>query len=233
MNLFQHPGSKVKKLYTSAFLLSLLAVVITILLIQTHYKTSEAGSFCNINDYWNCDRVNKSIFAELFGIPIAIFGFLYYIFVSVLTLGLARGWDFQKLIRPLKAEWLTLAALIGCTAVSLGLLYYEFTILGNLWFWGVFKNLLFIGLFAWVYRFCQKNPHTTTNFLGFVVIMALFGVNFSLYLSDIELFVLEGICVFCFSQEIIIFIITAILIIALKQNKNDFLHAHHSAQQSG
>lgn len=232
MSPFQHQSSKIKKLYTSIFLLSLVAVVVTILLIQTHYKTSEAGSFCNLNDYWNCDRVNKSIFAEIFDIPIAIFGFLFYLFLAATSFGLVKNWNFIKLLSPIKPQWLTFSALIGSTLISLGLLYYEFTILGNWFLIGVVKNLAFIGLFGWVYRYCQKNPHPSTYFLGFLTIMALFGVNFSLYLSDIELFVLEAICVYCFTQEIIIFIIAGLFVFTLKQNQHDLIKSHHSGQSS-
>ena len=84
MNPFQHQSSKLKKLYTSIFLLSLAALFVTVILINSHYESSAAGSFCNIDDYWNCDKVNKSTFAEIFGIPVSVLGFGFYLVHSII-----------------------------------------------------------------------------------------------------------------------------------------------------
>ena len=40
-------------------------IFVTIYLIFQHYRTV-GGSFCNVNDYVNCDIVNKSKYAEIF-----------------------------------------------------------------------------------------------------------------------------------------------------------------------
>ncbi len=41
---------------------------------------------CTINEWISCDAVMATRFAKMFGIPVAWFGFLYYLFTSFLTL---------------------------------------------------------------------------------------------------------------------------------------------------
>lgn len=47
---------------------------------------SAGPSFCNINSYWNCDRVSLSEHGKLFGLPIGIWGALYFVFLGCLSL---------------------------------------------------------------------------------------------------------------------------------------------------
>lgn len=65
---------KYKKLLKIA---SFLGMLVTAYLIYQHYKPS-SDSFCNINNFISCDIVNKSIYAEIFGVPVSILGFLAY-----------------------------------------------------------------------------------------------------------------------------------------------------------
>jgi uncharacterized membrane protein len=202
-------------------LLSLAAMAVTLLLIQAHFQTSEAGSFCNINDYWNCDRVNKSVFAEIFGIPVSILGFLYYVFITVLYFALIKGFDFNKKFQPVTTK----VMLTGMTIISSVFIAILFTLeLGLLkgFFWvAVIKSILLLLINYYIYRYCQKHPGPYTDFLGFMSILTVFGVIFSLYLTDIELFVLQAFCIFCVTQQIIIAIISVINLLALKNSKND------------
>lgn len=110
-------------------------------LTYLHYKPT-VGTFCNLNNYINCDIVNQSTFAEIFGIPIAALGFLTYLAIFVLAVGLSR----EILPRPK-------------------------------------ENLIFATL------------------------ISFFGLFFSLYLTYVELFIIEAICLLCVvSQIILIFI---------------------------
>jgi uncharacterized membrane protein len=216
MNVFLHTSSKQKRIYLAMLLLSLLALGVTVLLIQAHYQPSETGSFCNINDYWNCDRVNKSIFAEIFGIPVSILGFLYYLVVSALYFALLRGFDFGKRFLPVSPRIMLTAMFIISTAGAALLLAQEFTVLGNYLAIAVVKALVFVALNVTIYKYCRTVTRPTVDMLGFMAILALFGVNFSLYLTDIELFVLQGICIFCLTQQMLIAIISVINLFALK-----------------
>jgi len=202
-------------------LLSVVALLVTILLIQAHYQSSEAGSFCNINDTWNCDRVNKSTFAEIMGVPVSIFGFLYYAFISALYFGLNRGFDFNKKFQPLSTKWMLRGMTLISTLVLLGLLFQEMSLLRENYWVAVIKTIFFLSLNYYIYSYCQKNPHPKIDFLGFTAMLALFGVVFSLYLTDIEIFVLQAFCIFCVSQQIIIATIAFINILVLRKSKNE------------
>lgn len=237
MNLFIHPGSKPKKLYTSILLLSLTAILVTLLLISAHYQNEAGSSFCNIDDYWNCDRVNKSEFAEILGIPVSILGFLYYIVFTTLTVLLLKGYDFQKKLAPFTPRvLLKIATFLGSLGV-LGVLAFELNAIYStapgamtpaLLAWICLKAAFFILFFLAIWRYCRKSTHPAIHFNGFLAIFALFGVLFSLYLTDIELFVLNAICIYCLTQQILIIIIAGLTLIALNKNKHG-----HSNSSSG
>lgn len=114
--------------------LSFLGMLVTAYLTYQHFA-DPGESFCNVSDYVSCDIVNKSVYAEIFGIPVAILGFAAYV--------LFFGFSFKIVPRLL---WL---------------------------------GVLFSGL----------------------------GLLFSLYLTSVEFFVLDAICIFCVTQQLLILLI--------------------------
>ncbi len=48
-----------------------------------HHENFVAGTFCTINQTFNCDIVNRGPYSELFGIPVALIGLLGYGFIAV------------------------------------------------------------------------------------------------------------------------------------------------------
>ena len=138
---------KVRKILKWFIRLNFLAILITLYLTYMHYKP-EASEICMLGETWNCDIVNKSPYAELFGVPVAIFGLIAYSFLFLAAIGLIRDIKFYrylKFLRPIRLMWLMFAVI----AV---------------------------------------------------------GVLFSGYLTYIELFVLEALCLFCVAQQVIIII---------------------------
>lgn len=224
MHPFPQLSSKEKKLYTASLLLTLTAVIVTIILINTHFESSESGSFCNISDYWNCDRVNKSIFAELFGVPVSIFGFLFYGVFGVLQYLYLKTINIGKFLPPFFSVK-RLAQLSLLLAIFSGgfLMYQEITYLGLLIPWGIIKNLVFMALPIWFYTKAQAVDKPETYNSVFLLTLALFGLNFALYLTNIELFVLEAICIFCFAQQVLILIISILLYLGFKKS----IKQHH------
>ena len=220
MNSFTQVSKTQKAIYLIATLLALITTVVTVLLIMAHYETSATGSFCNINDYWNCDRVNKSSFAVIFGIPVAILGFLYYVFLTLVYLGLWRSFDFLRLLKPLKSIFVLKSTFIIVVLSTIVLTALEFYYLGNMAYVAYLKVILLLLLNVWIFKYARKQASQYSDILGTVAILALFGVSFSLYLTDIELFVLQAICVYCFTQQILIILIFALTLIALKINTN-------------
>jgi protein-disulfide isomerase/uncharacterized membrane protein len=72
-----------KKWLIAALIAALLGLVNTGISISEFYKIQKEGleesSFCSVNDVVNCDIVNASSYSELFGIPVAVWGFLFYL----------------------------------------------------------------------------------------------------------------------------------------------------------
>ncbi len=60
--------------------LSFIAGIVSLYLVFLHY-VPEGSTLCVLGDKFNCDVVNKSTYAELFGIPVALLGFLFYVFL--------------------------------------------------------------------------------------------------------------------------------------------------------
>lgn len=71
--------------YWSLIVLNLMALPITFYLTYMHFKP-EASDFCVISEAFNCDIVNKSIYADIFGIPVSILGALTYLALLVFSL---------------------------------------------------------------------------------------------------------------------------------------------------
>lgn len=51
-----------------------------------HHEGFVSGTFCTINQTFNCDIVNRGPFSELFGIPVALLGILGYGFMAAAAL---------------------------------------------------------------------------------------------------------------------------------------------------
>lgn len=64
-------------------ILSIAGMGLGIFLIYHHYFGAE---ICNINSYISCDTVNKSIYSEVYHIPVAAFGLGYFALVALLVL---------------------------------------------------------------------------------------------------------------------------------------------------
>ncbi len=63
--------------------------------LHSHYSTA-ATDYCDLNTTFNCDFVNRSVYSEFFGVPVALLGLLGYL----LLLGLsARNVRFAMTLR--------------------------------------------------------------------------------------------------------------------------------------
>lgn len=67
-----------KKSYKALVVLNSIGLAISSYLIYLHFAP-EASDFCVIGERWNCDIVNKSLYSEFFGIPVAVMGALAYL----------------------------------------------------------------------------------------------------------------------------------------------------------
>jgi len=63
--------------------LALAGIVVSALALREHYRTGESP--CSINEKWDCGTVNKSPFAVVWGVPIAVGGIAGYLLFVVLA----------------------------------------------------------------------------------------------------------------------------------------------------
>ncbi len=89
-------------------------------LVYLHFKTSP-GTICDFGAGFSCEIVNKSVYSELFGIPLSIMGLTYFLGVGYLAL-----------TKHLPHTYRTILALTAFSLVfSLHLTYVEFFVLGS------------------------------------------------------------------------------------------------------
>lgn len=103
--------------YIQLVTLNLFILPVTIYLIAMHYKP-EISEFCTFGEAFNCDIVNKSIYSEIFGIPVAILGTITYLLLLAFAIR-GRFKDQSKLV-----PYVT-AFVAGGVAFSLRLTYIE------------------------------------------------------------------------------------------------------------
>lgn len=122
-------------------ILSVLGMLVTFYLIYQHYKPAGEG-FCNVSDYVSCDVVNKSKYAEIFGVPVAAFGFAAYAIMAVAAFALYKGWLKERRVLGL----LTLFAGISMV-FALGLTYIEFVLLRAVCIFCITQQIIIIIIF--------------------------------------------------------------------------------------
>ena len=76
--------------------LALAGLMVSCFALREHFRTGAAP--CDINERWDCGVVNHSPFAEIAGVPVAVFGILGY--AAIAAFALARRWWIVLLLRP-------------------------------------------------------------------------------------------------------------------------------------
>jgi vitamin-K-epoxide reductase (warfarin-sensitive) len=94
--------------------LALAGMVAAALALREHYRTE--ASPCSINEKWDCGAVNKSRFAAIGGVPVAVIGIAGYLLLLVLAI--TKRWR------------LLAAAAVPALAFSLYLAHIEKDVLG-------------------------------------------------------------------------------------------------------
>jgi vitamin-K-epoxide reductase (warfarin-sensitive) len=94
--------------------LALAGMVAAVLALREHYRTE--ASPCSVNEKWDCGAVNKSPFAVIGGVPVAVIGIAGYL--VLLVLAITKRWR------------LLAAAAVPALAFSLYLAHIEKDVLG-------------------------------------------------------------------------------------------------------
>jgi vitamin-K-epoxide reductase (warfarin-sensitive) len=71
-------------------ILAVAGIVVSALALREHYRID--ASPCSINERWDCGIVNKSPYAMLHGIPVAVIGIAGYLLLGVLAARRAYAW---------------------------------------------------------------------------------------------------------------------------------------------
>jgi uncharacterized membrane protein len=147
--------------------LTWLAVIDTIYLTYMHFKPS-ASTLCKINDYLDCDIVNKSVYSELFDVPVSIWGMLTYLLLFFLGLGIYKGFRFtrwNKALRHVNILWFMFAVTAFGVLFAGYLSYVEVFILHALCIFCVAQQIIIIillflllGILSKIDEGKKKNP---------------------------------------------------------------------------
>src|SRR6202789_3891323 len=70
--------------------LAVAGIVASSLALREHYRTD--ASPCSINERWDCGIVNKSPFAMIHGVPVAVIGMAGYLLLGLLAWRKAYAW---------------------------------------------------------------------------------------------------------------------------------------------
>jgi len=108
-----------RKLLLAISLLSIAGAIVASVSLYHHYG-KETSSYCDFGQSFNCDIVNRSIYSEIAGIPVALVGLVGYLAL----LGLATIYRTQP-----ETPKLLLAASLGGLGFALYLTYVEAFIL--------------------------------------------------------------------------------------------------------
>jgi len=107
--------------------LAVCGIVVSGLALREHYRVE--ASPCSINEKWDCGVVNKSPFAVIYGVPVAVIGMGGYLFLGLLAWRKAFAWmlpfvtgAFAFAIHLADVEALALGAWCIYCVISLGII---------------------------------------------------------------------------------------------------------------
>lgn len=157
---------KIKKRLKWFLALNVLALLDTGYLIYLHYKPT-ATEWCKFGDKFDCDVVNKSIYAEIFDIPVAVLGFATYLVLFALA------WIIRKKVGATHTKallWFMFALTAIGVLFSGYLTYIEFFVLGAICIFCVVQQIIILidfGLLLGMVRLAETsgsaNPANPTN----------------------------------------------------------------------
>jgi uncharacterized membrane protein len=128
-------------LVLTSFLLTLAGLALSIYLTITHF-TDQAALFCQQNSVVNCLKVTTSPESEIFGIPVAVLGLVF--FVPMTLLNSPWGW---RMTLP-AVRWLRLAGVAVGLIFVVYLVSAELVLIGSICEYCTGVHIVTIALFA-------------------------------------------------------------------------------------
>ncbi len=128
--------------------LAVFAILVSTYLTYLHYTPTES-SFCNYSETINCDIVNKSIYSEIFNIPIAALGIITFLIIILLSESIQKDKTLNiiKKIKPRYQYILLILLLTWSILFALYLIYIEFFVLYAICLFCVILDFLILEMF--------------------------------------------------------------------------------------
>jgi uncharacterized membrane protein len=137
--------------------LSLGGLGVSLYLTIAHYTTATTLA-CPDTGVINCEKVTTSPQSVIFGIPVALLGLIFYLFMT----GVNSPWAWQANLPPLR--WIRLGSLIAGIIFVLYLIYTELFTLNAICLWCTSVHIITILLFALIVPTAQRAPgHNQTQ----------------------------------------------------------------------
>ena len=143
-------------LVVTSFVLTLIGLGLSIYLTISHY-TDQAALFCQQNSVVNCLKVTTSPESEIFGIPVAVLGLVFFVPMTVLN----SPWGWRS---PLPVvRWLRLAGVAVGLIFVVYLVSAELVLIGSICEYCTGVHIVTLALFAVVvigqYRMSHRDDH--------------------------------------------------------------------------
>ncbi len=87
-----------KSLIIGLFILTILGLVTSLYLVYNHYYPHLQGGICDITAAVSCTVVNSGIYSTFFGIPVAMYGVLWFLILGTFS---RKSWQDKKAIPKL------------------------------------------------------------------------------------------------------------------------------------
>ncbi len=116
----------VNKLAAVLAILAAIAMIDAAYLLFLHYSPS-SSAFCDISPSLSCGIVNKSVYSEIGGIPLALLGLLTFLVIFVLSISIAKSRAHTSNLKGLSRTLLFLLSI--STFFSIYLIYVQAVLL--------------------------------------------------------------------------------------------------------
>ncbi len=123
---------------------SIIAIFVSLYLTYIHY--SDTSSFCDISQGLSCDIVNRSLYSEIFGIPVSFMSLVVFYFIALITMSALRN---KKIFGLYKKDiinlifWLMVISIL----LALYLIYIELFVLYSICVLCVLLDIMILIIF--------------------------------------------------------------------------------------
>jgi uncharacterized membrane protein len=140
---------------------AIIGLLVSLYMTWLHFKPA-GKSFCSLNEQFDCDAVNKSVYAEIYGVPVSLIGAVGYALFVFFGVLFVTGYDWSRVYRRLRAKHLNMLIITMAVAGFLFSLYLSYVQEFVLRTWCImciasFAIIVIILVLAiWSYSYCAR-----------------------------------------------------------------------------